>query len=194
MVQRIFIGSIIIFILVSAVIYVFIIRYAKDKLEQIDKSRQEFKYLAYFDQLTGAYTRSFLEVWDRNYREKDQLHAIVMIDLNDFKTINDTHGHSEGDLALKKVSETIMNNLRDRDLVVRFGGDEFLLILPGSTIEEAEKVMARIEKQLSSIKDILIPVTISFGISCFREESYEEAIKEADKLMYQDKIRKKSNK
>lgn len=114
-----------------------------------------------------------------------------MIDLNDFKTINDTHGHNEGDLALKEVSETIMSNLRNRDLVLRFGGDEFIIILPGSTIEQAEKVMGRIEKQLSSIQDILIPVTIAFGISSFEEGSYEEAIKEADQRMYQDKIKKK---
>lgn len=191
-VQQIFIGSIIIFIIASGVIYLFIIRYAKDKLERLNESRQEFKNLAYYDQLTNAYSRSFLEVWDRNYRDKDELHAIVMVDVNDFKIINDTYGHSEGDSALKEVVETIMNNLRDHDLVVRFGGDEFLLILPGSTIDDAQKVMTRVEKQLSIIEGIPIPVTISFGISSFREKSSEEAIKEADRLMYQDKIRRKN--
>lgn len=115
-----------------------------------------------------------------------------MVDVNDFKMINDTQGHSEGDLTLKKVSETIKNNLRDDDLVVRFGGDEFLLLLPGSTIEQAEKVMARIEKELSSIDDLLLPVTIAFGISGFKEHSYEKAINEADQRMYQNKAEKKN--
>ena len=61
--------------------------------------------------LQGAYSRSFLEVWDKNYREKNKLYSIVMIDVNDFKKINDTYGHSEGDLVLKEVAKTIMSEL-----------------------------------------------------------------------------------
>jgi diguanylate cyclase (GGDEF)-like protein len=191
-VSRIFIGSIIIFIIASVFIYTFIIRYAKNKIKNLDESREEFKRLAYFDQLTGAYSRSFLEVWDKNYREKNKLYSIVMIDVNDFKKINDTYGHSEGDLVLKEVAKTIMSELRDTDILVRFGGDEFLLILPYSNIGETKKIMEKIEKQLYSMESVSVPVTISFGISSFIEESYEEAIKVIDKLMYKDKKRNKN--
>ena len=115
-----------------------------------------------------------------------------MIDVNDFKKINDTYGHSEGDLVLKEVAKTIMSELRDTDILVRFGGDEFLLILPYSNIGETKKIMEKIEKQLYSMESVSVPVTISFGISSFIEESYEEAIKVIDKLMYKDKKRNKN--
>lgn len=193
-INQILIGSIIIFIIISLSIYIFIIRYAHNKIKKLDESRKEFKNLAYFDQLTGTYSRSFLDVWNENYMEKDKTYSIVMIDVDDFKRVNDNYGHSEGDLVLKKIAKAIMDNSRDIDIVVRFGGDEFLVILPSVNINQAEIFMERIEKQISSRDDVSVPVTISFGISSFiGEESYQEAIKETDKFMYRNKIRKKES-
>lgn len=192
-ISRIFIGSIIIFIIASVFIYIFIIRYAHNKIKNLDESREEFKKYAYFDQLTGAYSRRFLEVWTKNYMGKDKSYSMIMIDVNNFKKINDIYGHSKGDLVLKELAKTIINNSRDIDIVVRFGGDEFLVILPSANIRDAGKFMERVEKQIFSMEDVPAPITISFGISSFTEKSYKEAIKETDMLMYKDKVRKKES-
>ena len=191
-INRIILGSIFLFIFIGVFIYVFIIRYAQNEIKALDKSREEFKTIAYFDQLTGAYTRRFLEVWNESYRKKDELYSIVMIDVDDFKNINDIFGHDTGDLALKRIAETIIGNLRETDVLIRFGGDEFLIILPSADIDETEYLMKRIEKKIQEMEDV--SVDISFGISSFREEeSFEEAIKEADNLMYKNKLEKKSS-
>lgn len=190
-VNQIFVVSSIIFISVSVFIYIFIIKYGKNKISDLDESREKFKKLAYFDQLTGAYSRNFLNVWNKNYREKYKLYSIVMIDINDYKKINDTYGHNQGDIVLKIVAQTIMKNLRDTDILVRFGGDEFLIILPDLTVSETKKIMGKIEKQLYHMEGVPSPITISFGISILGEESYEEAIKIIDKLMYKEKRKKK---
>lgn len=175
-------------------IYIFIVRYAEDKIKKLDESREEFKNLAYFDQLTGTYSRSFLDVWTKKYMENDKSYAIVMIDVNDFKKANDNYGHSEGDLVLKKIAKSLINHSRANDIVVRMGGDEFLVILPSATVHQAEQYMERVEKEILFMEGVSAAITISFGISSFTgEESYEEAIIETDELMYEDKIRKKNS-
>lgn len=194
-INHIIIASIVLFIIINIAIYIFIIRYAHDEIKGLDESRKEFKRIAYLDQLTGAYSRRFLEVWNKSYRKDDENYSLVMIDVDDFKKINDVFGHAVGDLVLKGIAECIMKNSRETDIVVRFGGDEFLLILPCSSIDEAKKLMVRVEKHIASIEGISVPIFISYGISSFtKEEAYEKAIKEADELMYKNKIGKKETK
>lgn len=190
--SRIFIGSIAISITFLLAMYIFIIRYAQGEIKILEESRKEFRTIAYIDQLTGAYSRRYLEVWNSTYKIIDEEYAIVMVDVDNFKGINDVYGHSTGDLVLKTIAETVMNHSRQSDIVVRFGGDEFLLILPSANTINAKELMIRIEKNIGSLEILPIPISISYGISDFTgHDTFEKYIKEADQLMYENKTGKK---
>ncbi|QXZ10204.1 GGDEF domain-containing protein [Comamonas sp. Y33R10-2] len=114
--------------------------------------------------------------------------AIITGDIDHFKHINDTWGHSCGDKALQLISSTLQRNLRSHDLVSRFGGEEFVLLLTHIDLSEAEQVALRIRNDLRSNQSALpinVPLTMSFGIASVNNaDGLEAALKEADELMY----------
>ncbi len=122
--------------------------------------------------------------------------GVVMIDVNDFKYINDTKGHLYGDKVLKEVANSIKKSIRDKDIAGRYGGDEFVIIMPGVVSNSINDVTNRIFK---SIKDNqLIPdnISISVGGAVLKEstQSFEQLLMEADKAMYSAKKSKKLHK
>jgi len=125
-----------------------------------------------------------------------------MMDLDGFKAVNDTFGHEAGDAILREVAKVIKQSIRGYDMAVRFGGDEFLVVLPRQDRERAKVVAERIEKALS---EMVIPewpdakVGVSIGIATLSEmdakgEKWQlkDILQQADKLMYQEKERRKS--
>ena len=104
---------------------------------------------------------------ERSKRYNHQF-SIILLDIDDFKGINDTYGHTIGDIVLKQLSEIIKNEVRDIDKVGRYGGEEFIIILPETKIENAKKLAERIRTRISEkelkISDYKISVTISAGI------------------------------
>ena len=116
-----------------------------------------------------------------------------MLDIDDFKKVNDTYGHDVGDMVLIKLAETIKNDIRKEDLFIRYGGEEFLIILPNSNIENtyivAEKIKKHIEDITLEIGHKHLKFTISLGISEIREgdSSIFDAIKRADINLYEAK-------
>ena len=153
---------------------------------------------ATLDALTGFYNRRQLDERIKQEvssakRQKRDLCAI-MVDIDFFKTVNDTYGHATGDLVLKTVSRVIKEQLRDYDVAGRYGGEEFVILLPFTKIEEAKMVAERLRKAVENKKiDIskLIPtekninVTISLGVSQYKCES--SFIENADKALYKAK-------
>ncbi|MCD6552218.1 GGDEF domain-containing protein [Thermotoga sp.] len=142
------------------------------------------------DFLTGAFTRHFLyKEWLPKMRKagpSDQAITLVMVDIDGFKKFNDTYGHLAGDERLKEVASVLRSSVRKNDIVVRYGGDEFLLIL-NTDEEDAKKVMKRIEEKLRK-RDI----TISYGLKRWiPSEVLESALKLADSRMYGMKQSKK---
>ena len=117
--------------------------------------------------------------------------AVLACDIDHFKRINDTWGHERGDMVLQLVASTLQNNVREHDLVARFGGEEFVLLLAGITLQEAEFIAQRIQRDLGSRNTVLPSgpkLTMSFGISSITKPSqFEQAMKEADQLLYQAK-------
>lgn len=111
--------------------------------------------------------------------------SVLMIDIDHFKAINDKYGHLAGDLVLKKVSETIKENVREADIVGRYGGEEFMVILIESSSEQGFCVAERVRK---SIQELEFPngikVTISGGLKEYKGEPIDKFIDEADKLLY----------
>ena len=147
------------------------------------------------DPLTGILNRqAFMERFAGELvyaRRNDTFINIVMIDVDDFKQVNDTWGHPCGDLVLKEIARLLSDEKRDSDLLARYGGEEFLLLMNGITPEDAkkraEKLRMTIAHHIFSWMDTRIPVTISLGISSRRGADVaqiNELIAESDKLLY----------
>lgn len=149
---------------------------------------------ATLDALTGFYNRRQLEERIKqeasSARRQHRSLCAIMTDIDYFKKVNDTYGHSAGDLVLKTVSREIKNQLRDYDVAGRYGGEEFVILLPFTKIEEAKMVAERLRNAVKSKKIELagkqhINVTISLGVSEYKGE--KDFIENADKALYKAK-------
>ncbi len=149
------------------------------------------------DQLTGVYNRRFLEELSPKIMayasRKNITVGILMIDIDFFKQVNDQYGHTVGDAVLKKVASVIKNSVRQSDIVVRYGGEEFLVILidlpPGESVNVAEKIRERVEKATITAEGVTLRKTISIGVSEFPidSEKFWQCIKYADIALYKAK-------
>lgn len=123
------------------------------------------------------------------YRYSEGKFSILMIDIDDFKSTNDTYGHQMGDKVLKSVAKTIRQNVRDKDIVARYGGEEIIIILKDIGKEEAKIIAERIRQSIENLSVDDIRVTASIGISTFATDSYnkDNLIYIADKCLYEAK-------
>ena len=147
--------------------------------------------MAVTDSLTGLYVRRYFLV-----KLQEEIHraerynkgfSVVMADLDRFKTVNDSFGHTAGDRALKLVAKFFQKNIRDVDIISRYGGEEFVFLLPEADKEEAYTVSERLRKKLSELKlDDLPRITISLGIASYPDDSddIDRLIKKADAALY----------
>ncbi len=115
--------------------------------------------------------------------------ALLMIDIDNFKKINDTYGHQIGDYVLKELASLLKSQLRPRDIIARYGGEEFAVLLPGVTFSQAVKIAERlrssVEKHLFRCKGVEIPVTISVGVAMMRDGLDPfSLVEKADKALY----------
>lgn len=157
------------------------------------------KESAFKDALTGLYNRRFLEESFENLvagvLRRGTTLGLLMCDLDFFKQTNDVYGHDVGDMVLKEAAGNIRKSVRTSDLVIRFGGEEFLVLLidtkPGDSFEVAEKIRERIEESKVKIAGGFIQKTISIGVSEFPTDTqnFWEAIKFADVALYKAKER-----
>ncbi len=162
--------------------------------DELEAQRLRYKEIAMKDPLTGCYTRYyFAEYFDRFQgiiERKGGEICFVMVDVDNFKSINDRFGHIVGDTVIKEIGNLLMKNVRKMDLVVRYGGDEFLLMFPYVTFRRAESIMQRISKKVSelNIPECDEKITLSYGISVYDgSKSLEEILKIADEHMYKGK-------
>lgn len=144
----------------------------------------------YKDAITGAYNRSYYE---DEIKTVNSSAGVAVIDLDDFKLYNDTYGHNAGDIVLATVAKTIRKSIRKNDVFVRYGGDEFVLVMP--KIEE-ETFNKKLEEIKNNIRSADIPgytrlkLSVSIGGVIAKNETVEDAVARADKLMYQAKNEK----
>ena len=167
------------------------------------KIEEKLEKLVRIDSLTGCYSRGYgLGLLDRqiklSYRSKSPL-LLAFLDIDNFKSINDTLGHDEGDKALKEVSSLFKSTLREIDIICRMGGDEFLLIFPDNSLKDASLIRERLNKNLTKLNQTLkksYKIGLSIGLSCYdpdNPQSADELIRIADKKMYEDKKNKRYN-
>jgi|GEM_PF-373806 len=168
------------------------------ELEEINKilkvQNDEYKLKASLDYLTKLYNRHyFSELFEKRYEyetHQNSCDILLMIDVDDFKYINDTLGHNEGDNVLKAISQTLLSSLRGNDIVGRWGGEEFVILLPSTNLDEALKIaqIIRLNVQSLKINDNLNGITVSIGLTpCYGVESLEHTISLADKALYEAK-------
>jgi len=173
---------------------------AEEKLKQQEEQVSHLKQRIRNDPLTGVMNRQAMEDDMQKeftrYKRYRKVFGIIMADIDHFKRINDTHGHQVGDEALKSFARILQKCVREVDAIYRFGGEEFLVLLPESDEFAAVLVANRLQKTvesqvLKSKKDINLQLvlTASFGVSVSHpaDESYQDIIKRADQALYRAK-------
>jgi diguanylate cyclase len=163
---------------------------AEKRIAELEKALEETRNAAFSDPLTGALNRrGFERAYAREmarFRRNGGHLALVMIDLDDFKAINDQYGHLMGDKVLVRLARVLRDSMRPSDVLCRFGGEEFVLMLPDTLVGDACKVVRRFLSEFSlAVPDIEQAVTFSAGVvghDCF--ESLDEALRRADAATY----------
>jgi diguanylate cyclase (GGDEF)-like protein len=161
---------------------------------------EEFRTLAYKDPLTGLWNRRYLderlaEEVDRTRRSRTRELSLMVVDVNDFKRLNDEQGHVEGDRALRAVAGFLRSQLRAHDVCCRAGGDEFAVILPDVGPQGSETLIARLRKTMAwETGDRALAVGLAVGAATLAGpiSSADTLVQAADWAMYRDKRRQKA--
>lgn len=169
----------------------------------LEKAQKALRKVAHYDSVTGLPNRNLfrdrLQFALERLKRKKELHALMYLDLDHFKTINDTYGHDIGDKLLKSFGSSIKTCIRSADVAARLGGDEFVILLENITEpDQALKIGTKIIKKINQpikIKKLTLLVTTSIGLTFFEDDSKEshEIIKEADQALYQAKKTGRNN-
>lgn len=159
------------------------------------KSQNRLNYLAHHDELTGVKNRRWIlqELQERmnESKTKNTPLAVLLLDIDFFKKVNDSYGHEMGDQVLRGFTETIQSHLRQNDSLGRYGGEEFLVLLPSTKLEKvhviAKRLREAVAEQTYACDELLFKITASIGIALYSSEdnfSPEELISQADKALY----------
>jgi diguanylate cyclase (GGDEF)-like protein len=163
---------------------------------RINRSSEVLRRLAVTDSLTGTFNRRhFMELMAREQRRADRYnttYAILMIDIDHFKRVNDTYGHQVGDHAIQAMAEACKRTTRPTDIVARYGGEEFIVTLTHTDQPGALQVAERLRQ---AVADIVVPTeqgplsfTISIGVSSYvKQSAVDQAIGRADQALYRAK-------
>ena len=166
---------------------------SEEKIRELEIELNQLSEKVRVDQLTGVLNRrgldeSFVQEVARAQRGESHL-CVAMLDIDNFKQLNDNYGHEAGDDALKMLAELVKSTVRPNDVVARFGGEEFIILLPGANIEQADMVITRLQRQLTKKffmqKNERVLITFSAGIALYQQaEEQSTVIHRADSAMY----------
>ena len=184
----IILGYVLVFAGISSASQIISLQYNIEKLEWTSKT----------DPLTGLYNRRYIMEKFENefisYKRNKRKFSLIIADIDFFKEINDTFGHDCGDRVLKVVSKNLQDAVREQDFVSRWGGEEFLLLLPETEIEGArilaDRIREIIEEQIIEYNGVQVSITMTFGVTVNDDyEIIEDTIKKADNALYEGKNR-----
>ena len=158
--------------------------------EEIKRQNRELEILATRDALTGCINRrSFFQYFDKAFADALQYGqplAAMMVDIDHFKSINDNHGHGVGDIVLQRVAKCLEDTARDQDLVCRYGGEEFSILLPKTGIRDASLIGESMRRALEALEFEQLSITASIGVSdlTLNPESPQDLLEQADVCLY----------
>ncbi len=152
--------------------------YSRKRLEEykmsLEEANEQLKEQALRDSLTRLYNNRYMfELLTREterFERSDGALSLIMLDIDDFKHVNDTYGHLFGDEVIRRVSSALMDSTRESDVIGRYGGEEFIVILKDTSTEKAVEIAERIRKTISDLEfDKAIKITASFGVSTLKD-------------------------
>lgn len=166
---------------------------AEERIHMLEQELSQLSEKVRIDQLTGTLNRrgldeAFVQEIARAQRGKSAL-SVALLDIDNFKRLNDTRGHGAGDTALQHLATVIKDTVRPTDVVARFGGEEFVVLLPDTTIKEAAAIISRLQRELTKKffmhNNERLLITFSAGIALFQpDEEQESVLQRADQSMY----------
>ena len=159
------------------------------KIEELKFQKQELEKQLSKDKLTGLYNRQIAE--EAYLKTK----TVIMCDIDDFKVLNDSYGHNFGDIVLVKISNILVNSVRDTDYVIRWGGEEFVILIDNHNLSIAESLAERIRNKVETLEGELLndgtkcpKITMSFGVARLHGGSTLDGdIKKVDEALYESK-------
>ena len=177
-------------IVAPVISWIFVDMYAK-----LQEMERKMRALATYDTMTGLLTRQAFYHDAQRYMNIAERHheffALLMLDLDLFKTINDTHGHHAGDHVLEYFGHFLSDHLRKSDIIGRLGGEEFGIVLPNTPIEDAQKIAESLRTNLEAhpptLHGIAIPLTVSIGLTSYTGTTpprIDQLLKQADAALY----------
>lgn len=168
----------------------------REKAQALEKQSLALYEAAIRDPLTGLYTRLYMKdavaalTWSHDHAEIPDV-SVAIFDIDHFKKVNDTHGHKNGDLALARVGSVLLRHVRDSDIPVRFGGEEFVIFMPadaGTAKAFAETIRTEVEALELDLGDTVLRLTISAGVAGrSKGERLDDFMNRADQLLYKAK-------
>ena len=177
-------------VVIARILYSQTVEIFLDKIK-IDRQLQTLQHMAEYDGLTNLYNHQTISRIIERQKElsiasKDKL-CLAVIDIDNFKKINDQYGHIIGDQVLKGIAKKIKENVREQDYVARYGGDEFVILFPGVTVAEANKICKRILDSIRQVEPTESSITGSIGLIALTKSNYDDFIENADMKMYKAK-------
>ena len=166
---------------------------SQQKSIELTKLNKQLEQLSITDKLTKLYNRtkidSFLEEQLKYAKRYKECFSVILLDIDFFKKVNDTHGHQTGDIVLKEFSAILKSNIRETDVLGRWGGEEFIIICPKTNLEETLVVAKKIKSKIENYNfTTIVNCTASFGISNYKIDlDIKDIIKNADDALYEAK-------
>ena len=160
---------------------------------QLQAEKEKFKHLATKDKLTGLFNRvqldQFFTTSENIMDNTENAISVIMLDIDHFKKVNDTYGHLTGDNVLKELAATLIKSTRASDIIIRWGGEEFIILLFSAHLQTAVKIAQTLRKKIEEIDVVDLPkFTVSLGVAeVLRNESLEDVITKVDTLLYKAK-------
>lgn len=150
-------------------------------------TRKQMEKSLVIDPLTNVYNRNIIKTMTKDNKftfVRAESISVIMVDIDFFKKVNDCFGHNKGDIVLKSVTTVIQNCTRGGDYTIRWGGEEFIVIMPNCTTAEAAMVAERIRKKIEAHDNSVCPITVSIGVAGYDNTNYKNSINQADRALY----------
>jgi len=163
------------------------------EVEERKKAEERIRYSSFHDEMTGLYNRAYFEEQMRRVDNDRELPiSIIAGDVNNLKLTNDAFGHAEGDRLLKRIADILRIACRKSDIIARWAGDEFVVILPKTNLAAADDVCGRVSEECRKVNDMVLQPSIALGSASktAREENIYQILRHADDNMYRNKVEK----